>query len=173
MTFYKLKTLSQPRLTKLSEVVSRLLILLALLTLCSCQQASFTSSNASLLELHNEARKSGIRCALVSERQANILSWNTQLANAALTHSEEMHALQKLTHLSRDGLSVKSRIDASGYQWQSYAENLASGVYDDQAVFNLWLDSKQHCQNIMNANYTQMGAAQVNGYWTAIYAQPK
>ena len=36
-----------------------------------------------------------------------------------------------------------------------------------------WLKSAGHCENIMNANYTQLGAAGVNNYWTQVFARPR
>ena len=142
------------------------------LALAACQPNK-SSTDLSLIELHNQARQQGIKCGLLFKHKAPALEWSDLLANAAHKHSLEMVTLQRLTHISPSNQNAGDRINAVGYQWRSYAENLAKGVYTDASVFKLWINSPEHCNNIANAEYTEMGAAQVNGYWTALYAKPK
>jgi len=84
-----------------------------------------------------------------------------------------MHANQKLSHNNSSRLKLGERLNQAGYQWRTYAENIAFGVYTDKEAFDLWIESAGHCKNLMNGAYSEMGSANVNGYWTAIYARPK
>ena len=131
------------------------------------------SDDLSLLELHNHARTNGVYCGSIIKHKAPELRWNALLAQAAKNHSLEMYTQQKTSHTNIAKLNPGKRIRAAGYDWRSYAENIAAGVFTDTAVFELWLNSPAHCTNIANSDYTEMGAAQVNGYWTALYAKPQ
>ncbi len=138
----------------------------------ACQPFQVTPE-LSLIELHNQARQQGTSCQLLSKHKAPPLTWNSQLALAAQKHSQDMHKHKYLSHLNHAKQDAGDRINATGYQWRGYAENIANGVYTDAAVFKLWLNSQPHCQNMVDIMYTEMGAAQVNGYWTVIYAKPE
>lgn len=141
------------------------------LALTACQPYQ-VPQNLSLIDLHNDARQHGVSCQSLSKRKAPPLAWNAQLELAAQKHSEDMYRQKYLSHINQANQNPGDRISAAGYQWRSYAENIAQGVYTDATAFELWLNSPGHCKNLINENYTEMGAAQVNGYWTAIYATP-
>lgn len=139
-------------------------------TISSHQPPAF--SHQPLLELHNTVRQQGRHCPRTTPETAPKLSWSTQLTAIAHNHSENMAAQKQLSHKNPSG-NTGSRLTDAGYQWRSYAENIARGVLSHKQVFELWLNSPQHCRNMLNPRYTEMGAAQVNGYWTAIYAKPQ
>lgn len=161
MKFYKSRTI----------IPNCLFLLCFCLCLSACHPYKATSE-LSLLELHNQARQDGVRCNSLFKSKAPELIWNSLLAEAAYRHSLDMYSNKRLSHIGSNNESAGQRLDAIGYRWKTYAENIAVGVYDDASVFELWLNSAAHCKNIINASYTQIGAAQVNGYWTAIYARP-
>lgn len=154
--------------------LSRFICILALVCFMNtaCKPIKI-SNDKSLITLHNQARENGVRCDTLFKHKAPKLKWNHLLAKVALLHSQEMYTHKHLSHTNISGLGAGERMLAVGYQWNRYAENLAVGVYDDASVFELWLNSPAHCKNIANQNYTEMGAAQVNGYWTALYAKPE
>lgn len=162
--------------TNVCKITRTAFIVAVVLIIQACGEADLyqhNTINQTLLKLHNNARLSGITCTNKKYPTAPKLKWNTHLAGIAFRHSQDNYEQKKLSHLNQSGQSTVERINSSGYQWLRYGENLASGVYEEQAVFQLWLNSQQHCKNIANSQYTDMGAAQVNGYWTAIYASPK
>jgi hypothetical protein len=51
----------------------------------------------------------------------------------------------------------------SGYDYVYAGENLAKGFNSSQGVHNAWMASKSHRENILNANYREVGIAVVPG----------
>ena len=84
------------------------------------------------------------------------------------------------SHTGSDGLSVSNRVDATGYEWSTVGENIAAGQSTVTQVVQGWLNSEGHCRNIMNANFTELGAERVDStsadfstYWTQVFAAPR
>lgn len=148
-----------------------------LVSACSKQSSEPETSQhvdaRSLLELHNQARAQGLACGRNGKQRAPRLSWNSQLANAALTHSKNMHQAGRLTHKGKRGSSTKARLADVGYNWQAYGENIAAGTHDTLTIFKLWAKSDTHCENIANESFTEMGAAHWRGYWTVVFGRAK
>ena len=94
------------------------------------------------------------------------LSWNNLLAAAALSHSKDMNANNFLEHQSSNGKSISDRLNAVGYKWLAFGENIASGQPDEQTVFKNWIESEGHCKIMMSANFKEVGAARDGRYWT-------
>ncbi len=67
------------------------------------------------------------------------------------------HYFGHVSHV--DGRSVEHRLAAAGLDWGEYAENLAAGLTTVEAVVARWSDSPTHCANLMNPNFTEIGAA--------------
>ncbi|MCZ4224501.1 CAP domain-containing protein [Pedobacter rhodius] len=123
-------------------------------------------NNDLLLKLVNEKRTSGCNCGTTAMPPVNALTWNNNLAAAALAHSKDMNANNYFSHTSLDGRGAGERITAAGYKWMAYGENIAAGQPTEQVVFDAWINSEGHCKNIMSANYKEMGAAKDGKYWT-------
>ena len=126
-----------------------------------------TVDKTKLLKLVNEARKKGCNCGDAYYGPAPALTWNDKLEKAALGHSKDMSSQKYFSHDSPTGVTPGQRIKTAGYQWSTYAENIGQGYTDEAAMVNGWLRSPGHCRNIMNKLFKEMGAANVNGYWTA------
>jgi len=124
-----------------------------------------------LLSLHNQIRSKKRRCAGKGHLPVPPLSWSCSLANTAQRHSQDMFDLRRLGHKGRDGADLTARIERSGYSWRTLAENVARGYQTPKLVVKNWLESGDHCLNIMSDDYRQMGAAKVGNYWTVIFAR--
>lgn len=155
-------------------------LLLLALSLCTGLQACSPRTGVSnagstaaleLLKLHNQARLNGLNCGQ-GQQSAGTLNWSKKLADTAQHHSSDMHQRKRLSHRGRNGSSPQQRLAGIDYQWLAFAENLALGN-NPQTVFDGWLNSKDHCLNIINPRYSEMGAAVIEGYWTVLFAQPK
>ena len=87
---------------------------------------------------------------------ASPLTWNAQLAGAALAHSQDMARNgynEADPHADSDGSSAQQRIERAGYtNWSTNGENVAAGftVGGPNDVVAAWLASSGHCENIMN-----------------------
>lgn len=123
--------------------------------------------DTAMLQMVNKVRATGCICGSTVLPPVGPLTWSEVLASSALAHSQDMNATGNFSHNSSDGTSFTVRIPASGYtNWVSLGENIAYGYTTEQAVFNAWLQSEDHCKNIMKASYKEMGAARAGTYWT-------
>lgn len=125
------------------------------------------------LDLVNKVRKEGCVCGIDTMPAVPVLTWNDSLARAAEDHSLDMSTNKFLSHSSTDGRNPGDRIRGTGYQWDAYAENIAKDETTQQEVMDLWLNSENHCKNIMKANVTEMGAGKTGEYWVQVFAKPK
>ena len=76
--------------------------------------------------------------------------------------------------------TVRERATQAGYRWRTIGENIATGQGAPKQVVAGWLASPQHCSNIMQPAFTEMGAAYfVNRerdtaiYWTQVFGTPR
>lgn len=138
-------------------------------------------AGAAILESVNAARAVGQVCGGHAFPPAPPLRWNASLGNAALAHSGDMADKRYFSHASKDGGQVGERARQAGYSWMRIGENLAYGLNTPQETVDGWLASPGHCANIMNSDFTEMGAAyavtadQRAGvvYWTQTFGTPR
>jgi serralysin len=108
------------------------------------------------------------------------LTFNTQLLNAAATHSQNMALQDFFSHTGKDGSSLGSRITATGYQFSAAAENIAAGASTPEEVVSSWMNSSGHRANILNPNLKEIGisyyflandtgSVNFNHYWTQVF----
>ena len=143
-------------------------------TRATCNLANF---EAEAMALVNAYRAAGASCGSEgSFPPAAPLSWNAQLTQAALVHSDDMVALNFFSHTGSNGSNAGQRATAAGYVWQSWGENIAAGQPTVAVVMAGWLASPGHCANLMRAGFRDIGLACVSGgagntyrsYWTMV-----
>lgn len=138
---------------------------------------------------------------LVNQERARVgcaaLTVNAQLMTAARLHSEDMAMNNRFSHTGSDGSTVQQRIDAAGYAWSRYGENIAAGLSTPDAVmFDSaygWMSSPGHRANILNCSMREIGVGYYyqaddqpnvrldNGvqsgpffhYWTQVFGSPR
>lgn len=143
--------------------------------------ADWPDAGRTILDAVNAARARPRRCGDRSFGAAPPVTWNDLLGRAALGHSRDMAERVYFDHHESDGSDAAERVARLGYRWSRVGENIASGLGTPQAAVDGWISSPGHCANLMNPNYTQMGAAYaVNRksehgtlYWTQVFATPK
>ncbi len=130
----------------------------------------------------NTFRSQGRSCGTAGYfSAAPALRWNDSLYRASYEHSRDMMQSNSFSHkgsqstfdwtakaqsLSRAS-SFKDRIKNNGYtKWKNIAENIAMGSYTVDQVMDQWISSDGHCANIMNPQFTDVGMAQFNAFWT-------
>ena len=133
-----------------------------------------------MLQLTNEARAQPHRCGTTPYGAAPPLATSTQLSQVALAYARDMADWGYMDHTGRDGSSPKERIARGGYRWRKVGENLASGVMTADEVVAGWLGSPEHCANLMDPLYRQMGVAfavnpqdQRGVYWAMEFGSPR
>lgn len=154
------------------------LVLAAPVSMPSAADAAAVSQR--LLDLTNAARAEGRTCGSKYFAPAAPLTLNASLTSAALAHSSEMAKNNEFDHRGHDGSTPSSRIERAGYgDYRIVGENIAAGAMTPVEVAEGWLASPPHCENIMDARFTQIGigyAANLNSdagmYWTQDFAAP-
>jgi uncharacterized protein YkwD len=133
-----------------------------------------------MLALVNQARATPRRCGDRSFAAAPALAWNTTLEKLAAQHATDMALNDYFSHMGRDGSTPAQRATRAGYPWRMTGENIAAGQLSPEAAVAGWIKSPGHCENLMNASYTEMGvAAAVNPaskmglYWAQEFGTPR
>ena len=123
----------------------------------------------------NRVRSNKRSCGDKIYSPARTVRWNTHLYNAANNHSEDMAAHNLFSHTGSDNSSTGERVSKSGYEWKAVAENISGGTDTPEQTIDRWLASPEHCHNIMNAVYTEIGmacvvnyASEYEIYWTLV-----
>ncbi len=112
-------------------------------------QASFLTNAGIIVETNRERAKENL----------SQLKENTKLNLSAEKKVNDMFARQYFEHVSPSGVGVSDLGQAVGYEYIIIGENLALGNFkDDKAVIAAWMASPGHRANMMNKNYTEMGA---------------
>lgn len=133
-----------------------------------------------VLKLVNAARAKERRCGSERYAPAPALRWNALLGTTALKHSRDMATHDYFGHTGRNGSTVATRARNEGYAWRNIGENVAAGQGSVQQVVDGWLASPGHCANIMNSDFSEMGAAYATSkqgdmtiYWTQVFGTPR
>ncbi|PWE00446.1 CAP domain-containing protein [Marinilabilia rubra] len=128
-----------------------------------------------MLELVNEARLEKRRCGGTRHDAVEPLEWNEKLAKAAQKHADDMATNDFFAHTGSDKSSVVDRVEREDFLWRTVGENVAMGPPSVSEVVKGWLDSPGHCSNIMNGEFTEMGAALSHDgkYWVQVFGAPR
>ena len=86
------------------------------------------------------------------------LKQETLLDNSSETHSANMANRDFFAHCDPDTkTNPGARIQAAGYTWNSYGENIAAGYSTPASVMNGWMNSSGHRANILSTNFRELG----------------
>ena len=135
--------------------------------------AEADSVRQEVLELVNAARSKARQCGGKFYEAAPPLSLSEELSAAALGHAETMARTGEFDHVDEDGQSPADRVRATHYRARLVGENIAAGMTNAAEAVQGWLDSPDHCENVMDARFTHLGAAFATNltrdpavYWT-------
>lgn len=127
------------------------------------------------LVLVNQARSRGASCGSEgSFVPAPPLQMDGALRCAARVHSKDMSDRGFFDHTTPDGQTPWQRMEQAGYLFRAAGENIAQGYSSPENVVTGWMNSDGHCSNIMNPDFTEVGAGYYQGdYWTLVFAVPR
>src|SRR5688572_21701911 len=103
---------------------------------------------AELLSLVNAHRVS---------RGLNVLLESAELTSVARDHSVDMITGKYFAHVSPVGLTAGGRLRTAGVTWTSVGENLAEGGTSPRSVYEAWLLSPAHRENLEREEWTHAG----------------
>jgi len=88
---------------------------------------------------------------------------NSLLNQAAKYKAEDMLQNSYFSHYSPAGISPWHWIEKADYDYYYAGENLAMNFLDSEEVVRGWFNSPSHKENLLNANYQEMGIAVISG----------
>ena len=142
--------------------------------------ANAGSVGTELLQRINVARAKPRRCGNRLFPAAQPLQPNTMLRAAAEAHARDMLDYNYFAHEGRDGSNPAQRVTAAGYAYRIVGENIASGPVTAAEAVEGWLQSPEHCENLMDTRFTDSGvafAASGSGppriYWVQEFGTPR
>ncbi len=91
------------------------------------------------------------------------LQTNDLLMQAAAAKANDVFAKNYWAHYAPDGTSPWFFFQQAGYQYVFAGENLAKDFTDSQSVVNAWMNSPTHRDNILKADYQEIGFAIMEG----------
>ncbi|PVU89302.1 hypothetical protein BB561_005433 [Smittium simulii] len=103
-------------------------------------------------------------------RNLSALTLDNNLSKAALVQSKYQHSIRKMTHSNDNysGLADKLRKNGSTCSLNGCAENVAWNQDTVNEVFNDWVESPGHLENILGS-FGGMGIAKFGTYWTQTF----
>lgn len=138
------------------------------------------SAGQRVLDLVNQARATRRYCGNTAFNAARPVRWNDSLAEASRLHSEDMARYNYFSHSGRDGSDPAQRVERAGYRYRTTGENIAGGQMKPEDAVAGWIKSPEHCANLMNPAFTEMGAAfavdprsEMGVYWTQAFGTPR
>jgi len=132
------------------------------------------------LKLVNEARARGAQCGGRAFGPAPPLTLSGTLDSVALGHATDMAVHDYFEHQDLSGQSPADRVRAVGYREKLVGENIAYGPVTIEEAVRGWLHSPDHCENIMDPRFAQMGIGFATGqatrrglFWVQLLAEPR
>ncbi|WP_167536327.1 CAP domain-containing protein [Streptomyces ficellus] len=110
--------------------------------------------------------------ALVNAERAKAgcraLRTDGRLQEAAQGHADDMAARGYYGHDSPEGRDAGDRMEAAGYTWQTWGENIHRGVKSPTRAMRDWMASAGHRKNVVNCAFRDVGVGvnlRSNGPW--------
>lgn len=119
--------------------------------LSGCGYADQTATSASASEM-----RAAVVCLINQQRTMRglpSLDVSAKLNRSAQVWNQWMVSKGNFTH----GSDFASRISAVGYDWQTAGENIATGFATPRSVVNAWMASPEHCRNILDPSFRDVG----------------
>ncbi|MGK8803501.1 CAP domain-containing protein [Acinetobacter seifertii] len=139
----------------------------------SCQDLQNPAFQQAILNTINQIRQQSRQCGQQYFSATKPLSWNNNLYQGALSHSQDMATHNFLGHVGSTVLDLKSRLKLYNSLGKANGENVASGQKTLNEVMTKWLASPLHCSNLMNSKFTTYAiacasdqSAKQKSYWT-------
>lgn len=93
---------------------------------------------------------------------------DSRLRGAAQGHADDMADRDYYAHNNPEGRDAGDRMEAEGYNWRTWAENIHRGPRDPGRAVRDWLASPGHRKNIVNCEFKDIGVGvnlRSNGPW--------
>jgi uncharacterized protein YkwD len=105
--------------------------------------------------------RAAVVCLVNQQRRRHglpALAASDQLNRSAQGWTGTMVLTGQFTH--GPGNAFAARISAAGYNWQTAGENIATGFSTPRAVVAAWMASTDHCHNILDPSFRDVGTGE-------------
>ena len=92
-----------------------------------------------------------------TERHLPQLVASDKLDRSAQDWTDSMVGSDDFSH----GSAFMNRISATGFDWTTVGENIATGYETPEAVVQAWMRSPGHCANILDPAYREVGTGEI------------
>jgi uncharacterized protein YkwD len=113
-------------------------------------------AHTSIMGARPDLMRRAVLCLINGERSAYglpPLMASAKLDRAAQGWTDSMVASDDFTH----GNAFMNRISATGFDWTTVGENIATGYESPATVVRAWMQSPGHCANILDPAYREVG----------------
>ncbi|MFJ8649773.1 CAP domain-containing protein [Streptomyces sp. NPDC093546] len=96
------------------------------------------------------------------------LRTNSRLKAAAQGHADDMAARGYYRHDTPEGRDAGERMEAAGYSWRTWGENIHRGPRSPARAVRDWMSSPEHRKNVLNCAFKDIGVGvnlRSNGPW--------
>lgn len=126
---------------------------------CASEASTPEVLECEVVLLSNVARAGGSMCGTELFPPARPLANQSALQKSARAYANDLAVRNYVSHTSKDGLSPFDRMEVAGYNGKFMGKNVAAGslIPTPEDTVNEWLKSDDHCRNIMDPNYTDVG----------------
>lgn len=148
------------------HLIRRYGLVAVIFTVIGLQIGYYSTTNASVLGDKTDITINGLFEQTNQVRlQANIpsLSQNIKLNQAAYLKAQDMFSDQYWSHNAPDGTLPWKWMGDMGYDYNEAGENLSMNYLTTSNVMKAWMNSPEHKENILKANYQDVGFAVVSG----------
>ncbi|MEU7282890.1 CAP domain-containing protein [Streptomyces sp. NPDC045431] len=107
---------------------------------------------------NSERRKAG----------CSALRVNSRLRAAAQGHADDMAARGYYRHDTPEGRDAGERMEAAGYSWRTWGENIHRGPRSPARTVRDWMKSPEHRKNVLDCAFKDIGVGvnlSSNGPW--------
>jgi uncharacterized protein YkwD len=122
----------------------------------TCENADIQATDAS-----RQAMRAAVVCLINQQRATHhlpALHVAQDLNRSAQGWTNHMVDSGQFTH----GVNFAGRMSAAGYTWSSAGENIATGFQTPWEVVKAWMASPDHCTNILDPTYSDVGTGLSN-----------
>ncbi|MBE6069144.1 MAG: serine protease [Clostridium lundense] len=119
----------------------------------------------------NEFEKEVVRLTNIERSKQGLkpLTLNVELSKVARIKSKDMVDKKYFDHNSPTYGSPFDMMKSFGISYRAAGENIAYGQRTPEEVVKGWMNSPGHRANILNGNFTEIGAGFYNNYWTQMF----
>ena len=119
-------------------------------------EAACPDANVAITQAQPAQMRLAVLCLINEQRTEHglpKLAPSDKLDRSAQGWTDSMVNSDEFTH----GSAFMDRISATGFDWTTVGENIATGYETPSSVVRAWMNSPGHCANVLDPSYREVG----------------